>query len=154
MQNLQNENQREHCLDQVTKGNPEKYVVLTKPDHPNSNTQGKIREHVYKASMALGRALKNKEQVHHVDYNPKNNDASNLVICADMKYHKLLHARTDALNVCGNANYMKCAYCGEYDDPKNMYTRSIDYQAWHRECRSKRRRVLNPKTGPYKNGKL
>ena len=144
----------ERSVEKVTKGNPERYVVLYKPNHPNSNTQGRIREHVYKATLALGRALKNKELVHHVDSNPKNNENSNLIICENAKYHALLHARTDALDACGNADFMKCAYCGEYDDPINMYVRPVAYQAWHKDCRSKSRRVLNPKTGPYKYGKL
>ena len=110
-----------------------------------------VREHRYKAEKALGRQLKRKEHVHHVDYNKKNNDPSNLIVC-DSSYHKLIHARTDALNACGNANHMKCAYCGEYDDPSNMYVRPVQYQAWHHDCRSASRRVENPKTGPYKYG--
>lgn len=142
----------EHCVEVATKGNPERYVVLNKPNHPNSNTQGKVREHVYKASLALGRKLKTGEHVHHVDYNPRNNSSTNLVVCSN-SYHRLLHARTDALNSCGDANYMKCAYCKKYDDPANMYVRPAAYQAWHTECRSKYRRVSNPQTGPYKYGK-
>ena len=110
-----------------------------------------IREHRHKAQLALGRNLKGNEHVHHVDYNTKNNKNTNLVVC-DNAYHRLIHARTDALDACGNADYMKCAYCGEYDDPANMYVREVQYQAWHTECRQNTRRVENPKTGPYKYG--
>ena len=130
----------------------ERYVKVYDKSNPLANNKGQLREHTLVASKALGRSLMGTEQVHHVDYNPKNNDPSNLVVCADMKYHKLLHARTDALDACGNSDYMKCAYCGEYDDPANMYVRPVQYQAWHRECRSAKRRVENPKTGPYKYG--
>jgi hypothetical protein len=127
----------------------EPYVVVHLPEHPNSNTQGKVREHVFKASKALGKAIPGGVHVHHVDGNPKNNMNSNLVICS-ASYHRLIHARTRAYNETGNANLMKCAYCHTYDDPSNMYVRPVQYQAWHLECRSKSRRVLAPKTGPYK----
>ena len=113
---------------------------------------GKRNEHTIIAERVLGRKLVGEEQVHHVDYDKRNNANDNLVLCSDMKYHKLLHARTDALDACGNPDYMKCAYCGKYDDPANMYVRPVQYQAWHRECRSAKRRVENPKTGPYKYG--
>lgn len=131
--------------------NPEKYVRVHLPDHPNSNTQGKVREHVLKVSTALGKAVPKGTHIHHVDLDETNNTNSNLVLCSP-SYHRLLHARTRALDACGNANYMKCAYCHTYDDPKNMYVRPTQYQAWHLECRSKSRRITNPKTGPYKYG--
>ncbi len=127
----------------------EPYVRIHLPSHPNSNSQGKIREHVLKASLALGKPVPKNVHVHHVDGNPKNNSNSNLVICSP-QYHRLLHARTRAYEDTGNANLMKCAYCHNYDEPKNMYVRPIQYQAWHLECRAKSRRVSSPKTGPYK----
>ena len=106
------------------------------------------------AERILGRKLVGEEQVHHVDYNKRNNANDNLVLCESMKYHKLLHARTNALDSCGNADYMKCAYCGEYDDPADMYVRPTQHQAWHRECKNASKRVENPKTGPYKYGSM
>ena len=118
----------------------------------NYKRVGKRNQHTLIAEQVLGRKLVGQEQVHHVDYDRLNNANNNLVLCPDMKYHKLLHARTNALDSCGNSDYMKCAYCGEYDDPANMYVRPVQYQAWHRECRSAKRRVENPKTGPYKYG--
>lgn len=119
-------------------------------EHPNANTQGRVYEHVYIASLALGKPIPKGVHIHHVDCNPRNNENTNLVICSSA-YHRLLHARTDAYDITGDANKMKCAYCGKYDNPINMYTRPTSYQAWHLECRSKKRRVKNPKTGPYKN---
>lgn len=133
----------------MTIANPEKYITLYKPTHPNSNSQGRIREHVYKASIALGKQIPKGVHIHHVDNNPKNNLNVNLVICSSA-YHKLIHARTKALELTGDANKMKCAYCGEYDLPINMFVRKNQYQAWHRECVNKTRRTKNPKTGPYK----
>lgn len=126
----------------------EPYIRIHCPDHPNANSQGKVREHVLKASVALGKRIPSGVHVHHVDNNPRNNTNTNLVICSS-SYHKLIHARTDALDACGDPNKMKCAYCKEYDDPKNMYVRPNQYQAWHRECSNLYKRVENPKTGPY-----
>lgn len=50
--------------------------------------------------------------VHHVDGNPRNNTPSNLVICQDMAYHKLLHYRTKVVRAGGNPNTDKvCCDC-------------------------------------------
>ena len=76
--------------------------------------------HVAIAEKALGRKMPKGVEIHHVDENGLNNDHSNLVICPDRAYHKLLHVRTNALNACGNANWLRCVRCGNYDDPKKM----------------------------------
>lgn len=128
------------------------YKQVYAKTHPNANTQGRVYEHVYVASQALGKKIPSGVHVHHVNRDPKDNRNSNLVICTG-SYHRLIHARSDAYDATGDANKMKCAYCKEYDDPENMYVRPHQYQAWHTECRSKSRRVTNPKTGPYKYGK-
>lgn len=127
----------------------EPYVIIHDPKHPNSNTQGKVREHVKIAAQALGKPIPSNVHVHHVDNNPKNNSKDNLVVCSS-QYHKLIHARSNAYDATGDANKMKCAYCKEYDNPSNMYQRPTQYQAWHTECRNKSRRITNPQTGPYR----
>ena len=135
---------------QATTGNPEKYITIRMPDHPLANTQGRVREHRLKVYNALG-YIPAGVHIHHVNSNPKDNRNENLVVCTP-KYHQMIHARTDALDVCGDASKMKCAICGEYDHPENMYVRKNAYQAWHRRCASETRRVSNPKTGPYRYG--
>lgn len=66
------------------------------PDHKPPETlhvnyaRRKAREHV---ARVLGYALPRKAQVHHVDENPRNNANTNLVVCEDAAYHKLLHRR-------------------------------------------------------------
>lgn len=94
---------------------------------------GKKSEHVLVAERALGKPLPKGAEVHHVDENPSNNDPSNLVICPDAAYHKLLHQRQRAFDACGHYEWRKCTYCKKYDDPANdMYlTRK---KAHHREC--------------------
>lgn len=68
-----------------------------------------------------------------MDGNKLNNDGSNLVICPNDAYHKLLHLRTRALNECGNATFRKCQFCGVWDDPASMKYNSHMFH--HAECR-------------------
>ncbi len=90
-------------------------------------------EHVVVAEQALGKLLPKGTDVHHVDENRTNNANTNLVICQDRAYHKLLHRRTSALKACGNPNYRKCATCHQYDDPGNLVPHGHAVQ--HLECR-------------------
>ena len=80
--------------------------------------------HILMAERVLGRPLPDGAHVHHVNENSMDNTPSNLVICPDAAYHKLLHRRTDALNACGNADWRKCCHCKQYDDPKNLSIRT------------------------------
>lgn len=76
--------------------------------------------HIVVAETVIGRKLPAGAHVHHVDGNKLNNWPYNLVICPDAGYHRLLHQRMDALNACGNADWLKCKFCGQYDDPANL----------------------------------
>lgn len=86
----------------------------------NGQNQG-ITAHKIIAENILGRPLPKGAQVHHVDGNGLNNEHTNLVICPDAAYHALLHRRTRALEECGNANWLKCVFCKEYDAPENLH---------------------------------
>jgi len=77
-------------------------------------------EHQIIAERVLGRALPEGAQVHHVDYNGRNNSTDNLVICPSYSYHRLLHRRTDAMAATGNPNARKCWICKKCDDPSNL----------------------------------
>jgi hypothetical protein len=100
-------------------------------------------EHRIVAERALGHALPAGAVVHHIDGNPSNNLPSNLVICPNQAYHKLLHQRQDAINSCGKVTWRKCAFCKEYDDPEHLYY--DDGRAWHRECANSARRIQRRK---------
>jgi hypothetical protein len=97
-----------------------------------------IAMHTVIVEKALGRSLKDAEQIHHWDENKKNNAPENLVLCPDTAYHALLHVRTKALDSCGNANFRKCFICKQYDDPKNMYHKKLNHKDGgsyrHRRC--------------------
>lgn len=94
----------------------------------------RVSEHIQIAELALRKSLPKAAEVHHVNCIKTDNRNCNLVICNDHAYHSLLHMRTRALDACGNPNFRKCAICGEWDDPKNMYQRKTKQGQWHRAC--------------------
>jgi hypothetical protein len=102
--------------------------------YKNVNHNGKsVGEHRAIAERALGKPLPIGAIVHHVDGNKLNNKNSNLVICPDNSYHRIIHRRQRALEQGGNANYRLCRRCNKWDDPANNMHTFFD-GAYHREC--------------------
>ena len=63
----------------------------------------------------IGIILPKESEIHHVDYNRANNDPSNLVVCPDRSYHKLLHKRQEVLEAGYNPDkYQKCTDCLDF----------------------------------------
>lgn len=91
-------------------------------------------EHIEVAERALGKPLPGGAQVHHVNEIKTDNRGCNLVICPSRAYHILLHYRTKAYDACGHADWCKCTYCKQYDDPNNL-TRREPYGARNRGVR-------------------
>lgn len=117
-------------------------------------TQKRVRDvQAIIAERVLGKPLPTGAEVHHVDENPKNNRNDNLVICPDHSYHRLLHRRTNALNACGNADWRKCNYCKQWDDPANLriYTYPKCTVTRHTSCISEAQ--LGRKRSPRKRSK-
>lgn len=108
-------------------------------------------EHVWIAEKALGKELPDSAEVHHVNGDPANNDPKNLVICPDHAYHFFIERRGKAYDSCGHADWLKCRYCKQYDDPKNMYVRKNGLSGYHRKCSNEYIRELN--TRKKYNGK-
>lgn len=71
--------------------------------HPKADKGGYIYKHIFIAEAAIGKHLPDGAEVHHVNELRYDNRNTNLVICQDIGYHKLLHRRTAALDACGNA---------------------------------------------------
>ena len=89
-------------------------------------------EHSNIAEQAIGKPLPRRAVIHHVDENPNNNNPSNLVICPSQAYHMLLHQRQRALRATGHADWRKCPFCKQYDDPQLMTWDGNGYR--HRKC--------------------
>ena len=99
--------------------------------------------HIMAAEKAIGKKLPKGAEVHHVNGNPTDNRNDNLVICENHKYHSLIHMRTEALLVAGNANFRLCKICGIFDRPEHMKS-TKNGQMYHTKClafESKKRRA-------------
>jgi hypothetical protein len=119
------------------------YIAVWMPDHPRATPDGYVYEHLVVAERSLGKPLPKKAQVHHVNEIKGDNAPGNLVICEDAAYHQLLHRRRDAWLACGHADWRKCPFCQQWDDPAHMYVNKR--HAIHRACKrayDRRRRGL------------
>jgi hypothetical protein len=67
------------------------YVYVYAPDHPNRTADGYVCEHRLVMEKALGRLLKRREAVHHIDGDRTNNDVSNLELCDSNGKHSVTH---------------------------------------------------------------
>lgn len=54
------------------------YVLRYRPEHPEANVAGYVREHRLVMEKVMGRPLRPTEAVHHIDNDPSNNSPSNL----------------------------------------------------------------------------
>lgn len=73
-------------------------------------------EHIVIVERAIGRKLPAGAEVHHVNGNGRDNRPSNLVVCQDKAYHKLLHRRLRIVKAGGNPNTQRI--CGECQKAK------------------------------------
>lgn len=110
------------------------YVLLQKPEHPKADKDGYVFEHIIVAENIVGYFLPEHAVVHHINGNRSDNSHINLVICNDMSYHFLLHNRERALKACGHADWLKCTFCKQYDDPQNIFV-GKQKNKYHLECR-------------------
>lgn len=69
---------------------PGGYVFVYKPNHPN-NIKGYIQEHRLIMEKYVGRYLKPKEEIHHINGVKNNNRIKNLVLLKNRSEHRKLH---------------------------------------------------------------
>lgn len=70
------------------------YILVYSPGHPATDKNNCIMEHRLVMERVIGRLLKLKEVVHHIDENPANNDPSNLRLFANNIAHLAHHRVT------------------------------------------------------------
>jgi hypothetical protein len=116
--------------------------------------------HILVAESALGKKLPVGAEVHHVNENKYDNSPSNLVICQDHAYHRLLHVRARVLAAGGNPNTDKfCPKCKTAKPKSTMWFRSRS-TAYCKLCSSDLRRRAYKPTGktrlraPFNDGTL
>lgn len=107
------------------------YKIISMPNHPRSNKNNYVFEHILITEKALGKPIQKGIPIHHF---PSKENFTHLVLCQNHAYHKLLHIRYRALIACGNPNWRKCVFCKKYDDIKNLYCFPNGYAYKHRSC--------------------
>lgn len=70
------------------------YIFELCPDHPKANPFGFVPQHRLVLERHLGRYLLSREQVHHIDLDPLNNDISNLQILSRAE-HLAIHRKIE-----------------------------------------------------------
>lgn len=115
------------------------YVMAKAPGHPKANTRGYVHEHILIAEKALGHYLPQGACVHHWNEDGTDNIPSNLVICQDTRYHKLIHTRLEAFRMAGDAAARRCNWCGIWlalPEQIIKVQRSGRIRIWHHGCQA------------------
>lgn len=109
------------------------YLRAIVPDHPNATKNGYVLLHRVIMENQLGRLLTSEEEVHHIDFNPFNNDPSNLQVLSGYE-HRMIHNQ----NRWSVYLLMQCPWCGYlfYKARNNTHwvKREKDYDCCSRQC--------------------
>ncbi len=93
-----------------------------------------VKRHRLVAEQVVGHFLPSSVEVHHVNEDENDFRNSNLVICQDRAYHKLLHVRQRALRACGHVDWRRCIYCGKHDAVENL--KRYGRRMLHSKCKN------------------
>jgi len=130
------------------KQTPAGYVIIHKPGHPRANKIGYVFEHIIVMENLLGRPIEITEAIHHINEDKSDNSPGNLMVFKTRTMHTKYHKRLEAFAACGHYDWLKCCYCHQYDDPKNLKRNH------HKQCEQKRCRenYLRKKNQPVDAG--
>lgn len=67
------------------------YFLQKEPSHPSANVNGYVLQHRLIVEKSIGRYLKVRELVHHIDENRKNNNLDNLFLFRHQAAHNRWH---------------------------------------------------------------
>jgi hypothetical protein len=132
------------------KGEPRKYVnhhnVTAGGDHAPNWKGGKRKhqagyvivstgintkefEHRINAKAQNGGELPDGAIVHHLNHR---SDNTSVLICSSHAEHRMIHVRENAFRECGHADWRKCHYCHQWDDPANLTKYASGH--YHKKC--------------------
>lgn len=99
------------------------YITRSKPTKDKYRRMAGQRAHRLIVEQRTGIKLPAHAVVHHVDPTDKKTNTGPLVVCQDAEYHSIIERRTRAYYGCGNANWLRCKVCKQWDDPANIISR-------------------------------
>lgn len=108
------------------------YVMILLPSHPRATMDGYVREHILIVEQILGLYLDARHEVHHVNEHTADNRNSNLVLCEDQAYHKLLHRRLRAYAATGSVLGIKCNKCNQWGLSTDRTMKTVYRASGHR----------------------
>jgi len=67
------------------------YIKILMPEHPKSDCDGCVFEHILVVEKCLGEYLSDGAVVHHMDFNGINNEPDNLIVFSSSAEHTKFH---------------------------------------------------------------
>lgn len=112
----------------------------------SKNWKGWIYEHIVLAEKNLGRYLRDDEEVHHLDLNPKNNRLDNLLVLLKSEHARLHKWLETYCNInqkrelkycpCGQIlNFKQREYCSKNCESKYRVTKRPSYEVLKSELK-------------------